>query len=123
MTMSKLEVDAILKEWRFYSDTIKRMLPGNTPALREASAKLGYPLMNAIPGLIERIDDQDRWLEHERNRAARLENQLDGTQSVPAVSEAEAKVFALAIAQSTPSDELSWVLENAPYDIHVEEVL
>ena len=80
MTMSKLEVDAILKEWRFYSDTIKRMLPGNTPALREASAKLGYPLMNAIPGLIERIDDQDRWLEHERNRAARLENQLDGTQ-------------------------------------------
>ena len=45
------------------------------------------------------------------------------TVSVPAVSEAEAKVFALAIAQSTPSDELSWVLENAPYDIHVEEVL
>ena len=45
------------------------------------------------------------------------------TVKVPAVSEAEAKVFALAIAQSTPSDELAWVLENAPYDIHVEEVL
>ena len=44
------------------------------------------------------------------------------TVTVPAVSEEEARVFALAIAQSTPSDELSWVLENAPYDIHVEEV-
>ena len=45
------------------------------------------------------------------------------TVTVPAVSEAEAKVFALAIAQATPSDELAWVLENAPYDIHVEEAL
>ena len=44
------------------------------------------------------------------------------TVTVPAVSEAEARVFALAIAHSTPSDELSWVLENAAYDIHVEEV-
>jgi hypothetical protein len=44
------------------------------------------------------------------------------TVKVPALSEAEAKVFALAIAQATPSDELAWVLENAPYDIHVEEV-
>ena len=43
------------------------------------------------------------------------------TVTVPAVSEEEARVFALAIAQSTPSDELSWVLENAPYDIHVNE--
>ena len=43
------------------------------------------------------------------------------TVTVPAVSEAEAKAFALAIAQTTPSDELAWVLENAPYDIHVEE--
>ena len=45
------------------------------------------------------------------------------TVTVPAVSEEEARVFALAIAQTTPSDELSWVLENAPYDIHVEEAL
>ena len=45
------------------------------------------------------------------------------TVTVPAVSEAEAKVFALAIAQATPSEELAWVLENAPYDIHVEEAL
>lgn len=44
------------------------------------------------------------------------------TVSLPAVSEAEAKVFALAIAQATPSDELAWVLEDAPYDIHVNEV-
>ena len=43
------------------------------------------------------------------------------TVSLPALSEAEAKVFALAIAQATPSDELAWVLESAPYDIHVEE--
>ena len=45
------------------------------------------------------------------------------TVTVPAVSEAEAKVFALAIAQATPSDELAWVFENAPYDIPVEEAL
>jgi len=45
------------------------------------------------------------------------------TVQVPAVSQEEARVFALAIAQATPSDELAWVLENAPYDIHVEEAL
>jgi hypothetical protein len=43
------------------------------------------------------------------------------TVQVPAVSEEEAQVFALAIAQATPSDELAWVLEDTPYDFYISE--
>jgi hypothetical protein len=43
------------------------------------------------------------------------------TVQVPAVSQEEAKVLALAIAQATMPDELSWVLEETPYDFEIEE--
>jgi hypothetical protein len=56
------------------------ILPGNTARFREASARLGYPLMNAIPGLVDRIDDLDRWLEDAARNTGRLEEQLAETQ-------------------------------------------
>ena len=43
------------------------------------------------------------------------------TVQVPAVTQEEARVFALAIAQATPSDELAWVLEDTPYDFYIRE--
>jgi|TARA_Y100000310_G_scaffold161557_2_gene161440 hypothetical protein len=43
------------------------------------------------------------------------------TVQVPAVSQEEARVFALAIAQATPSDELAWILEDTPYDFDIRE--
>jgi hypothetical protein len=70
----------IMAEWRFYSETVKRILPGDTARLREASARLGYPLMNAVPGLVSRIDDLDRWLQAERDLATLLTKQLADTQ-------------------------------------------
>jgi hypothetical protein len=42
------------------------------------------------------------------------------TVQVAAVSAAEARVFATAIAKATPSDELAWVLEEGtPYDFDI----
>ena len=75
-----VEVHAILREWRYYSETVKRIIPGDTNRLRAASARLGYPLMNAIPGLVTRIDDLDRWLQAEAQNKRRSEEQLAETQ-------------------------------------------
>ena len=54
-----------------------------------------------------------------------VESQFTGcatkTGQVPAVTQEEARVFALAIAQATPSDELAWVLEDTPYDFYISE--
>lgn len=78
--MAGKETTEILSEWRYYSETVKRILPGDTNSFREASARLGYPLMNAIPGLVDRIDDLRRWLQSEQDNSARLRLQLGDTQ-------------------------------------------
>ena len=74
------EVNAILREWQYYSETIKKILPGDTKRFREASRRLGYPLMNAIPGLVDRIEDLDRWLNARARNEERLEVQIAETQ-------------------------------------------
>ena len=74
------EVNAILREWQYYSETIKMILPGDTKRFREASRRLGYPLMHAIFGLVGRIDDMDRWLLAEQRATERLTEQLADTQ-------------------------------------------
>jgi hypothetical protein len=85
------ETTEILSEWRYYSETVKRILPGDTTRFRVASARLGYPLMNSIPGLVDRIEDLDRWLQSEQRLSARLTLQLSDTQKQVSLLNAQAE--------------------------------
>jgi hypothetical protein len=79
-TLIQEEIRAIIGEWRYYSETIKDILPGDTERFREATRRLGYPLMNAIPGLVARIDDLDGLLQMEQHATERLAAQAARTQ-------------------------------------------